>query len=64
VEERCRAVDPELLPRPGVPEHQVACLRAEAVASVSPAELLQEGGPPPLASSTGEAVAASASAAS
>jgi oligopeptide/dipeptide ABC transporter ATP-binding protein len=64
VEERCRAVDPELQPRPGAPQHLVACLRAEAVASVSPAELLQEGGPPPLASSTGEAVAASSPAAS
>jgi oligopeptide/dipeptide ABC transporter ATP-binding protein len=64
VEDRCRVTDPELQPRPGVPEHQVACLRAEAVASVSPAELLQEGGPPPLASSTGAAVAASAAPAS
>ncbi|HYA53976.1 MAG TPA: ABC transporter ATP-binding protein, partial [Thermoplasmata archaeon] len=64
VEERCRVTDPILGPRPGVPEHQVACLRAEAVAGVSPAALLQEGGPPPLASSTGESVAASPTAAS
>jgi len=64
VEDRCRVTDPELQPRPGVPEHQVACLRAEAVAAVSPAELLQEGGPPPLASSTGAAVAAPSEAAS
>ena len=64
VEERCRLVDPALQPRPGAPEHLVACLRAEAVASVSPAELLQEGGPPALASTTGAAAATASSAAS
>jgi len=56
VVDQCRTVDPTLLPRPGAPEHQVACLRAEDVASVSPQELLQEAGqaprsaPPPVAS--------------
>ncbi len=50
VEDRCHTTDPALLPRPGAPGHQVACLRAEEVAAVSPAELLAEGGPAPLAS--------------
>jgi oligopeptide/dipeptide ABC transporter ATP-binding protein len=62
VEERCRATDPTLQPRPGAPSHRVACLRAEEVAYIAPAELLQEGGPPPLASSTGASVAAAAAA--
>jgi oligopeptide/dipeptide ABC transporter ATP-binding protein len=44
VEDRCRITDPPLLPRPGVPDHFVACLRAEEVASVSPAALLLESG--------------------
>lgn len=58
VEERCRATDPALLPRPGAPGHQVACLRTEEVASVSPAALLQEGGAAPLASVRASADAA------
>ncbi|MGD1098875.1 MAG: oligopeptide/dipeptide ABC transporter ATP-binding protein [Thermoplasmata archaeon] len=58
VEDRCRATDPSLLPRPGAPGHQVACLRAEEVAGVSPAELLQEGGVAPLASVRSSAAAA------
>jgi len=62
VEDRCRSTDPVLQPRPGAPSHQVACLRAEEVAGIAPAELLQEGGPPPLASSTGASVAPAAAA--
>ena len=43
-EDQCQLNDPVLQPRPGAPSHQVACLRAEQVAGVSPADLLQEGG--------------------
>ena len=52
VEERCKATDPPLVPRPGAPGHQVACLRAEEVASIAPAELLQEAGPAPALTAT------------
>jgi oligopeptide/dipeptide ABC transporter ATP-binding protein len=58
VEEACHTTDPALLPRPGAPDHRVACLRAEEVAGISPAELLEiRPGP---AGSTGGGPAAAA----
>jgi len=44
VEDRCRATDPPLVPAPGAPGRLVACLRAEEIADIPPAALLQEGG--------------------
>jgi oligopeptide/dipeptide ABC transporter ATP-binding protein len=57
VEERCRMTDPPLLARPGLPDHQVACLRAEEVAGIAPAELL-ETRPGPVGPTGGEPAAA------
>jgi len=58
VEEGCHTTDPPLLPRPGTPDHRVACLRAEEVADISPASLLETR--PSPAGSTGGAPAAAA----
>ena len=49
VEPNCRTIDPVLLPRPGAPSHQVACLRAEQVASIAPSALLTDAGASPPA---------------
>ena len=38
---RCSAADPPLRDAPGAPGHQVACVRAEEVAEISPTTLLQ-----------------------
>ncbi|HTP56517.1 MAG TPA: ABC transporter ATP-binding protein, partial [Thermoplasmata archaeon] len=38
---RCSAADPPLRAAPGAPGHQVACVRAEEVAEISPTTLLQ-----------------------
>ena len=58
VEEGCHTTDPALLPRQGAPDHRVACLRAEEVADISPASLLETR--PSPAGSTGGAPAAAA----
>ena len=58
VEEACHTTDPALQPRPGAPDHWVACLRAEEVADIAPSELLETR--PSPAGSTGGGPAAAA----
>jgi len=59
VVDRCRTTDPVLQPRPGAPNHRVACLRAEEVAGIAPSELL-ETRPGPTGTAGGTPAVASA----
>ena len=61
VQDRCREADPPLVPAPGTPGHQVACVRAEEVAAIPPEALLStaepgRAGPDPNASTAGSVV--------